>query len=175
MIQIKMEYDIYGTQPLYIFIFVSIEIMVTGEKVVSNLARFVVIIWVFVVLILSQSYTASLTSMLTVQNLQPTFTDVNELIKSGEHVGYLEGSFVFGLLKQMKFDESKLKRYNSSEEYDEALSKGSANGGIAAVIDEIPYIRLFLAKYCSKYTMVGPTYKTGGFGFVSSLLLSLRL
>ncbi|KAJ4831370.1 hypothetical protein Tsubulata_021667 [Turnera subulata] len=44
------------------------------EKVVSNLGRTVVIIWFFVVLILTQSYTASLTSLLTVQNLQPTVT-----------------------------------------------------------------------------------------------------
>ena len=40
-------------------------------------------------------------------------------------------------------------------------------GGVAAIFDEIPYIKLFLAKFCSMYTMVGPTYKTDGFGFVS--------
>ncbi|XP_057958723.1 glutamate receptor 2.7-like [Malania oleifera] len=135
------------------------------EKVVSNLSRFVVIVWVFVVLILTQSYTASLTSMLTVQQLQPTVTDINYLIKKGEYVGYQQGSFVLGFLRQMNFDESKLRLYNSPDELDEALSKGSANGGIAAAFDEIPYMRLFLAKYCSKYTMVQPTYKTDGFGF----------
>ncbi|XP_057467334.1 glutamate receptor 2.3-like [Actinidia eriantha] len=136
------------------------------EKVVSNLARFVVIIWCFVVLILTQSYTASLTSMLTVQQLQPTVTDVHELIKKGEFVGYLEGSFVLGLLKQLNFDESKLKVYASPEECDDLFTKGSGNGGIAAAFDEIPYIKLFLSKHCSKYTMVAPTYKTDGFGFV---------
>ncbi|XP_057511115.1 glutamate receptor 2.3-like [Actinidia eriantha] len=136
------------------------------EKVLSNLARFVVIVWCFVVLILTQSYTASLTSMLTVQQLQPTVTDVNELIKNGEYVGYQEGSFVLGLLQQMKFDESKLKVYTSPEECDDLLTKGSGNGGIAAAFDEIPYMKLFLSKHCSKYTMVAPTYKTDGFGFV---------
>ncbi|CAK9174737.1 unnamed protein product [Ilex paraguariensis] len=136
------------------------------EKVVSNLARFVLIIWVFVVLILTQSYTASLTSMLTVQQLQPMVTDVKELIKKGEYVGYLEGSFVLGLLRRMNFDENKLKVYNSPEECDELFSKGSGNGGIAAAFDEIPYIKIFLAQYCSKYAMVQPTYKTDGFGFV---------
>ncbi|GFS44655.1 glutamate receptor 2.8 [Actinidia rufa] len=136
------------------------------EKVLSNLARFVVIIWCFVVLILTQSYTASLTSMLTVQQLQPTVTDVNELINNGEYVGYQEGSFVPGLLKQMKFNESKLKIYASLEECDDLLTKGSGNGGIAAAFDEIPYMKLFLSKHCSKYTMVAPTYKTDGFGFV---------
>jgi ionotropic glutamate receptor len=143
--------------------------------VISNLARFVVIIWVFVVLILTQSYTASLTSLLTVQQLQPTVTDVNQLIKNGEYVGYQGGSFVLGILKEMKFDETKLIIYDTAEECDQLLSKGSADGGIAAAIIEIPYMKLFLAQYCSKYTMVESIYKIDGFGFVRSLSLSLSL
>ncbi|KAL2462407.1 Glutamate receptor 2.7 [Forsythia ovata] len=135
------------------------------EKVVSNLSRFVVIVWVFVVLVLTSSYTANLTSMLTVHQLQPTITDIYDLIKNGEYVGYQYGSFIPGLLMGMKFDNSKFRNYSTSEEYDEALSKGSRNGGVAAIVDELPYIRSFLAKYCGKYTMVGPTYKTAGFGF----------
>ncbi|KAH6783628.1 glutamate receptor 2.7 [Perilla frutescens var. hirtella] len=136
------------------------------ERVISNLSRFMLIIWFLVVLILTQSYTASLTSMLTVQELQPTITDVNELIRKKENVGYQKGSFVFGLLKSMNFDESKLFAYNSPEEMDVLFRKGSANHGIVAAFDEIPYMKLFLAKHCSKYIMVGPTYKTDGFGFV---------
>ncbi|PQM35366.1 glutamate receptor 2.8 [Prunus yedoensis var. nudiflora] len=116
------------------------------EKVVSNLARFVVIVWVFVVLILTQSYTASLTSLLTVQQLQPTFSNLSDLIKNKEYIGYINGSFV--------------------DECHEFLTNGSANGGIAAAIDETPNMKLFLAKYCSKYTMIGPIFKTDGFGFV---------
>uniref|UniRef100_A0A5B7BTY4 Glutamate receptor n=1 Tax=Davidia involucrata TaxID=16924 RepID=A0A5B7BTY4_DAVIN len=135
------------------------------EKVISNLTRFVVIVWVFVVLVLTSSYTASLTSMLTVQQLQPTVTNINDLIKNGEYVGYQKGSFVDGLLRSKKFDVSKFRNYSTLEEYDDALSRGSRNGGVAAIIDELPYIRLFLAKYCTKYTMLGPIYKTAGFGF----------
>uniref|UniRef100_A0A2N9G0Q9 Ionotropic glutamate receptor C-terminal domain-containing protein n=1 Tax=Fagus sylvatica TaxID=28930 RepID=A0A2N9G0Q9_FAGSY len=45
------------------------------------------------------------------QQLQPTVTDVNQLIKSGEYVGYLQGSFVLGILKGMGFDETKLKAF----------------------------------------------------------------
>ncbi|CAI9767114.1 unnamed protein product [Fraxinus pennsylvanica] len=137
------------------------------EKVVSNLSRFVVIVWVFVVLVLTSSYTANLTSMLTVQQLQPTITDIYDLIKNGEYVGYQSGSFIPGLLIGMKFDGSKFRNYSTYEEYDEALSRGSRNGGVAAIVDEIPYIRPFLAKHCRKYAMVGPTYKAAGFGFVS--------
>jgi ionotropic glutamate receptor len=141
--------------------------------VLSNCARFVVIVWVFVVLILTQSYTSSLTSLLTVQQLQPTVTDFKQLIKNREHVGYQEGSFVFGMLKEMNFDTSKLRQYNSTDQCDELLSNGSANGVIAVAFDEIPYMKLFLGEYCSKYTMVASIYKTDGFGFVSSRLFCL--
>ncbi|XP_028807063.1 glutamate receptor 2.9-like [Neltuma alba] len=145
------------------------------ERVVSNLSRFVVIIWIFVVLILSQSYTASLTSLLTVEQLSPTVKDVNMLIKNRLNVGYMEGSFVYEVLKDMGFQDYQLKIYNSTESCHELFERGIENGGIAAAIDEIPYVKLFLGNYCSKYTTVDPTFKTGGFGFAfpkGSLLIA---
>ncbi|GMN65383.1 hypothetical protein TIFTF001_034450 [Ficus carica] len=141
-----------------------------GENLVNNWSRFVMIIWIFVVLILTQSYTASLASILTVQRLQPAIVDVDKLIRNGAFVGYLKNSYVREfLIAQLKFNESKLKFYTSPEEYHEALSKGSKNGGVEAIFDEIPFIKLFLAKYCSKYMMAGPTYRSDGFGFAFSL------
>ena len=136
---------------------------------VSNLSRAVIIIWCFVVLILTQSYTASLASLLTVEQLQPTVTDVYELITKEEYVGYQEGSFVRGLLLDLGFKESKLMVYGSPEECHHLFSKGSGNGGIAAAFDELPFIKLILSRYCSKYTMIDLKIKTGGLGFVSSL------
>ena len=133
----------------------------------SNTARFVVIIWAFVVLILTQSYTASLTSLLTVEQLRPTVANVYDLIKHRLSVGYHRGSFVRGILENLGFQDSQLIAYNSTEHCDELFSKGSQNGGIAAAFDEVPYIRILLGTYCSKYTMVDPTFKTDGFGFVS--------
>ncbi|WMV34962.1 hypothetical protein MTR67_028347 [Solanum verrucosum] len=135
------------------------------EKITSNLSRFVLIVWVFVVLVLTSSYTASLTSMLTVQQLQPTITDLNDLIKNGEYVGYQKGSFVKDVLTRMKFDSSKFRSCSTLEEYNDALSRGSKNGGVGAIVDELPYLRLLLNKYCRKYIMVGPTYKAASFGF----------
>ncbi|XP_047967478.1 glutamate receptor 2.7-like [Salvia hispanica] len=143
----------------------STMVFANRERVISNLSRFLLIIWFLVVLILTQSYTASLTSMLTVQELKPTITDVNELIRNKETVGYHNGSFVFELLKGLSFDESRLLAYSSPEDMHELFRKGSAKGGISAAFDEIPYVKLFLAKYCSKYITVGPMYKTDGFGF----------
>ncbi|KAI3759824.1 hypothetical protein L6452_07911 [Arctium lappa] len=139
------------------------------EKMISNLSRFVVIVWIFVVLVLQSSYIASLTSMLTVKQLQPDFTDIHDLLRQGDYVGYKDGSFVEQMLKDMGFKDSNFRPYRSLEEYDEALSKGSNNGGVSAIFDELPYVNLFVAKYCNKYIMVGPTYKTAGFGFAFPL------
>ncbi|KAH0990294.1 hypothetical protein GBA52_001777 [Prunus armeniaca] len=98
--------------------------------------------------------------------LQPTVTDIKDLLRNGDNVGYIENTFVCEILKQLGFDNSKLKPIKTMEACDEALSKGSAKGGIAAVVDEIPNMKLFVAKYCSKYTMIGPIFKTDGFAFV---------
>ncbi|MQM01377.1 hypothetical protein Taro_034134 [Colocasia esculenta] len=111
------------------------------ERLQSNFSRVVVIIWVFVVLILTTSYTANLTSMLTVKQLQPpTLTD---LLNNGDYIGYQAGSFVGDYLRELNFDVSKLRAYFSPDEYEYALSRGSHNGGVSAIFDEMPYIRVF--------------------------------
>ncbi|KAF9596535.1 hypothetical protein IFM89_012266 [Coptis chinensis] len=131
----------------------------------SNLTRFVVVVWIFVVLILNSSYTASLSSMLTVQSLLPVVTSIEELKQNGDNVGYQKGSFIPYTLKQMSFNESKFTPFSSPEETIKALQKGSQNGGITAFFGSVPYIKPFIAKYCNEYTMIGPVNKTAGFGF----------
>ncbi|XBI94809.1 hypothetical protein VPH35_031379 [Triticum aestivum] len=123
------------------------------EKLQSNLSRFIVIMWVFVVLILTSSYTASLTSMLTVQKLLPTVTDVRELQRNGHYIGYQEGSFIESSLQKMGFDQSRMRKYNSL---------GERRGRRGVRRDPIPYLKLFLSEYCKDYMMVGPIYKTVG-------------
>ncbi|XP_062021430.1 glutamate receptor 2.9-like, partial [Rosa rugosa] len=151
-----------GTSLWYSF---STMVFAHRERVMSNLARFVVITWCFVVLILTQSYTASFSSILTVQQLQKNSTDVNQLLKNGENVGYQLGSFVLGTLQHLGFRDDKLRVYNTVEELNKLLQMGSENNGISAAFDETPYMKLFLATYCSKYTMVEPTFKADGFAF----------
>ncbi|CAI9098700.1 OLC1v1035391C1 [Oldenlandia corymbosa var. corymbosa] len=46
-----------------------------------------------------------------------------------------------------------------------SVSLQGAKMEVDAIFDEIPYINLFLDKYGSDYKVVGPTYKTDGFGF----------
>ncbi|KAM7527512.1 hypothetical protein LguiB_030922 [Lonicera macranthoides] len=129
-----------------------------GEKLSSNLSKFVVTVWVFVVLILTSSYTATLASLLTVQQIQ--------LTTKGDFIGYNGGSLVHGfIVNNLNFKDNKLKPYVSPEEYADALSRGSKNGGAGAIIDEIPYIKIFLAKYPNDYAMITSQPTTTGFGF----------
>lgn len=140
----------------------------TASRVVGNLARFVMAVWIFVVLVLTINYTASLTSLYTVKKFEPTVTDLYDLLRNGDTVGYVR-TYVHGILIQVGFDNSKLKAFTTMEEIDEAIS----NGGIAAVVDESPSMKIFIAKYCKKYKMLGPFFKTDGFAFVRTLELLL--
>ncbi|KAI3855933.1 hypothetical protein MKX03_027477 [Papaver bracteatum] len=160
-----------GPHPLYqmgtmLSFSFSMLVFAHKEKVLSSPGRFVMILWFLAVFILTTSYTASYSAMLLANRFQPTFTDINLLIKNSYNVGYKNGSFIEGLLKQMGFDESNMKGYHTPEGLDEAFSKMRHDGGIVAAFDELPYIELLLARYCDKYTKVGDIYPTGGFGFV---------
>ncbi|XP_042514971.1 glutamate receptor 2.2-like [Macadamia integrifolia] len=138
------------------------------ERIENNLTRAVLITWVFFVLILTQSYTASLSSTLTTRQLQPTITDVSDIKNNGYYVGYQAGSFVREFLRDhLHLDESKFRNYSTPEEFHYALSTGTDHGGVAAIFDEIPYIRVFLKLYCNKYTTAGRIYSSEGFGFVA--------
>nr|CAD1841028.1 unnamed protein product [Ananas comosus var. bracteatus] len=70
------------------------------ENTVSTLGRFVLIIWLFVVLIINSSYTASLTSILTVQQLSSRIVGLDSLISSSDPIGYQVGSFAKNYLME---------------------------------------------------------------------------
>ncbi|XP_061998781.1 glutamate receptor 1.4-like [Rosa rugosa] len=117
------------------------------EKLLNNLAKFVTIVWVFVVLVLTSSYTATLASMLTVKQIN--------LNSRGNNIADL----VF-------FGGPKPKLYYTVEQFADALSRGSKHGGVSAIIKEIPYLKIFLAKYPADYSMIKHKLTTNGFGFV---------
>ncbi|KAL2461616.1 Glutamate receptor 2.8 [Abeliophyllum distichum] len=136
-----------------------------GQGIEGNLICLVLVTWAFVASLLISTYTASLSSRLTVQRLQPAVTDVMKLIRSGDYIGCQEGSFLIDFLKRLGFEESKIRTYKSTDGCDEALTKGSSNGGISAYFDVLPHINILLTEFCGKYMIVGPTYRTGGFAF----------
>ncbi|KAF8085134.1 hypothetical protein N665_0679s0010 [Sinapis alba] len=136
------------------------------ERVFSFGARLLVITWYFLVLVLTQSYTASLASLLTSQQLHPTITSMSSLLERGETVGYQRSSFILAKLKETGFSQSSLVPFDTAEECDELLRNGPEKSGVSAAFLETPYLRLFLGEYCNTYKMVEEPYNIDGFGFV---------
>ncbi|KAL5774348.1 hypothetical protein ACOSP7_011905 [Xanthoceras sorbifolium] len=133
------------------------------EKISSNLTRVVVVVWLFVVLILNSSYTASLSSMLTVQRLKPNVTDIEWLKRNNLKVGCDGDSFVRNYLKNvLNFTPDNILNVSSEYDYDGKFKKNS----ITAAFLELPYEKVFHTRYCKGYTDTTATYRFGGLGFV---------
>ncbi|KAL5699288.1 hypothetical protein ACHQM5_030216 [Ranunculus cassubicifolius] len=134
-----------------------------GVKVVS---KFVVLIFVITNIVLFGLFMQVLAKIVCDNNGQIIDLEAKDLVKTGHFVGYQKDSFVLELvLKQLNFDQSQLKVYDSPEEYHEALQLGSQNGGVSAIFYEIPYIKVLMKTYGGKYTTVGQIYRMEGFGF----------
>ncbi|KAI4314662.1 hypothetical protein L6164_027550 [Bauhinia variegata] len=135
------------------------------ERTMSTLGRLVLIIWLFVVLILNSSYIASLTSMLTVEQLSSSVKGIESLATSNDRIGYLSGSFAENYLtEELNIHKSRLVPLNSPSEYEKALKDGPINGGVAAIIDERAYMELFLSTRC-EFGIVGQEFTKMGWGF----------
>lgn len=136
------------------------------EDTISTLGKMVMLVWLFLLLVITSSYTASLTSILTVQQLSSTITGIDSLIASGLPIGYQVGSFAFDYLSEsLNVAKSRLVSLRSPEEYEKALKSGPKNGGVAAIVDELPYVELFL-KERPDFGIVGHQYTRNGWGFV---------
>ncbi|KAK1432477.1 hypothetical protein QVD17_09374 [Tagetes erecta] len=135
------------------------------QNMLSTLGRIILIMWLFVILIISSSYTASLTSILTVQKLSSPIEGINSLISSKDPIGYQQSSFVKNyLIEDLGISATRLVPLNLPEDYEKALKDGPNNGGVAAVVDERPYIELFLSTRC-QFSIVGPEFTKNGWGF----------
>ncbi|KAG8387018.1 hypothetical protein BUALT_Bualt03G0209500 [Buddleja alternifolia] len=136
------------------------------ENTVSTLGRLVLILWLFVVLIINSSYTASLTSILTVQQLSSKIQGINTLISSSEPIGIQDGSFAYNyLINELNIAESRIHVLKSQDEYADALEKGPNGGGVAAIVDELPYVELFLSNTKCTFGIVGQEFTKSGWGF----------
>ncbi|XP_040381610.1 glutamate receptor 3.5-like isoform X2 [Oryza brachyantha] len=134
------------------------------ENTVSTLGRLVLIIWLFVVLIINSSYTASLTSILTVQQLSTGIQGLDGLIASSDPIGFQVGSFARSyLMQELGVPASRLRELAISD-YASSLQLGPRNGGVAAIVDELPYVQLFLSTNC-QFRTVGQEFTKSGWGF----------
>ncbi|GFQ05272.1 glutamate receptor 3.4 [Phtheirospermum japonicum] len=136
------------------------------ENTVSTLGRSVLILWLFVVLIINSSYTASLTSILTVQQLSSRIQGIDALIASSDPIGIQDGSFAYKYLSnELNIAESRLRVLKTVDEYVDALQRGPGGGGVAAIVDELPYVDLFLSNTKCQFSTVGREFTRSGWGF----------
>ncbi|CAN6842996.1 unnamed protein product [Brassica oleracea] len=136
------------------------------EDTISNLARLVMIFWLFLLMVLIASYKAEVSSILTVQQLPSAITGIDSLRASELPIGYQSGTFTFEYLTySLGMARSRLVPLDSIEEYERALKLGpNALGGVAAIVDELPYIELFLAERTG-FKIVGEPFMNRGWGF----------
>ncbi|KAK8273815.1 hypothetical protein V6Z12_D10G032000 [Gossypium hirsutum] len=133
------------------------------ENVQNNFTRVVVIVWLFVSLVLTSSYTASLSSMLTVNKLKVNVTDIEFLKRNNLKVGCDGDSFVRNyLVDVLQFKSENIKTINSQDNYIGEFEKKH----IAAAFLELPYEKVFINNYCKKFSATTPTYRFGGLGFM---------
>lgn len=114
-------------------------------------SKFLVIVWVFVVLILTSSYSANLTSTKTISRMQ------------------LNPQAVF--VGSSTLNSMKLGSINAVEAYAQALRDGT----LSHVINEIPYLSILIGNYPNDFVMTDRATNTNGFGFVCAFLLKLLL
>ncbi|KAK2649874.1 hypothetical protein Ddye_017363 [Dipteronia dyeriana] len=135
------------------------------EATVSSMGRFVMVVWLFLLMVITSSYTASLSSILTVQQLSTPITGIDSLIASNLPIGYQVGSFAYSyLMDNLRVTRSRLIPLGSPEEYEKALRQGPSNGGVAAIVDELPYVDLFLAAK-PNFGIIGQPFTRSGWGF----------
>ncbi|CAI5469765.1 unnamed protein product [Closterium sp. Yama58-4] len=130
------------------------------ENVKTTLGRIVVIVWLFVVFVISSAYTASLSSVLTVSQSEPTIQDFQSLVVTNDAVGYQRGSFSFEYLRSVGINESRLVALSDEAEVDGALNRTD----VVAMVDEEPYVDIFLSDYCA-YSKPSHSFATFNLGF----------
>nr|XP_043619837.1 glutamate receptor 1.3-like [Erigeron canadensis] len=126
------------------------------EELKRMLSKFVLFIWLLAVLILVSGYNATLSSLLTIEQFQ--------FASKGGIVGFHGGSFMRGVtVNNLHFESNKHRPFYSYEGYARALSK---DGDADAIVDEIPYIKMFLNKYPGDYDLISVQPITSGFAFI---------
>ncbi|XP_031390438.1 glutamate receptor 2.9-like [Punica granatum] len=133
------------------------------ERIYGNLTRIVLGVWFFMALILTQSYTASLTSMLTVHKLKQNEITMERLRQNNAKVGCDNSTFVCNFLERVhNFKPNAIVGITNYTDFHEQLNKGS----IKAMFVEYPYERAFFSRYCSSgFLVTHQSYRFGGFGF----------
>lgn len=125
--------------------------------------------WFFVVFILTASYTASLSSMLTVKQLEHNI-DIDWLKTNNKNIGCDGDSFVRKYLENvLEFRPDNIHVVPEETDYLEWFKKN-----ITAAFLELPYEKVFINKHCKNYTTNPATHRFGGLGFVSTNYININ-
>ncbi|KAF7119964.1 hypothetical protein RHSIM_Rhsim13G0184500 [Rhododendron simsii] len=92
--------------------------------------------------------------MLTISRLRP-------ILLSHSKVGCDENSFMKRYVEEV-LDYKNVSLIRDEDAYLTAFETGS----ISAAFLEIPYAKVFVNRNCRKYSIIGTTYRFGGFGFI---------
>ncbi|KAL5712854.1 hypothetical protein ACHQM5_014979 [Ranunculus cassubicifolius] len=126
-----------------------------GDRLHNNLSRATILVWLFVSVIIIQSYTAKLTSILTLPNFQHKYITVESLKTENAKVGCDNGSFVINYLETvLGFKSKNIIPFQSHDDYIQALKSKE----IKAAFLEVPYVKFLRKKYCNKLEVVGETF-----------------
>ncbi|CAI7865149.1 unnamed protein product [Closterium sp. NIES-54] len=137
------------------------------EKPVRTLiARIVLALWLLVTFVVVTSFTANMTSIITVNMLTVPSLDVNSVINANNPIAYQAGSFIEGYLTQLGVQKHNMVPLSSAEEYSSAL----VTGRVKVVVDEDPYLDLLRTNHCSMaqvkqpYSFLSMSFGKGGGG-----------
>jgi ionotropic glutamate receptor len=133
----------------------------------STMGRGLALAWFLVVLIFTSSYTASLSSIILARQRRiPTIRSFLELQKGHGPIGCQEGSFTVNYFNSnLDISPDRLVNLVSVDDYYNSLNGGS----VAAIVDESPYIDVFLSNSsnCKDLKMVDSNIAYfGGLAFV---------
>ncbi|KAJ9690576.1 hypothetical protein PVL29_012961 [Vitis rotundifolia] len=132
------------------------------ETIRSNITRVVIVVWLSVVFVLTSSYTASFSSMLTVRRLEPDVTDIEWLKATKSVIGFDGSPFVREYLENaIKFEAADIKYIRSQYQYPGEFQSGN----ISAAFLELPYAKIFINQFCKNYTATQTLNRFGGFAF----------
>ncbi|XP_022961655.1 glutamate receptor 2.7-like isoform X4 [Cucurbita moschata] len=151
---------------------VSVLFYAHGEPIKSGLARLVLGPWLFAILIITSSFTASLSSMMTITMSKPPVYDIESLKLKNATVGCTQNSIVMRFLSQASIPPENVKQLPSVDLFPIALETGE----IQAALLTAPHARIFLAKYCKGLTKLTLFNLVGmGFAFPKGSPLTLDI
>nr|KYP40593.1 Glutamate receptor 2.5 [Cajanus cajan] len=163
LIERQVNAELQGFGPMLWFL-VTVIFYAHREPITSPMARVVMAPWLFVILIATSTFTASLTSMMTISQLEPSILDIQTLQRRNSPVGCNGNSFVIKYLTDvLKFKPENIRKFYSMSDYPDAFQ----NKYIEAAFFSVPHAKVFLARYsCKGLIKAGNTFRLGGLGFV---------